>query len=153
MKLVPGEGQSVNLRHEPYASQGQVATGWLAGCAADCVASWLCSCAAGCLVCCKPPSLLLLQISITKPVGMSPAEVADLVEDFCQADIELANYLYVRTRPQHAHRGLPQHPSTEHTQFVVLEQHSLPVLRLVRLHVLRHERPQVPSVLSLQFIV
>jgi len=58
MKLVPGEGQPVKLRHEPYASQG--------------------------------------QISITKPVGMSPAEVADLVEDFCQADIELANYFIHR---------------------------------------------------------
>jgi len=35
------------------------------------------------------------KISITKPVGMQPEEVACMVEDFCQHDRELANFLCV----------------------------------------------------------
>ncbi len=55
MKVIPEEGQTLNLKHEPFKSEG--------------------------------------RISITKPVGMAPCFVSAMVEDFCQHDSELANFL------------------------------------------------------------
>ena len=38
------------------------------------------------------------EIHMTKPTGMSPNAVSELIEDFCQGDSELAKYLYVFCR-------------------------------------------------------
>jgi hypothetical protein len=105
MKVVPSEGKTVNLKHEPFASAG--------------------------------------KISITKPVGMTPEHVANMIEDFCQHDSELANFLYVLC--YNPAQWSVQHQQVEPALTLVFKQHALSLLRIVCVHVLRPRRSQASS--------